>query len=59
MKTSGGVEPYIHVFLTSALIGGEWSVSHPGRRNLGERVPGTHWIGSWVGLKASLNKIKK
>jgi hypothetical protein len=31
-------------FLTSALVGGEWSASRPGRFNPGERVPGTHWI---------------
>jgi hypothetical protein len=28
---------YIHIFLTSALAGGEWSVSRPGRF-----TPGTH-----------------
>jgi hypothetical protein len=26
-----GVEVYLHAFLTSALDGGEWSVSRPGR----------------------------
>jgi hypothetical protein len=31
MKTYGGVEVYVHVFLTSALVGGEWSASRPGR----------------------------
>jgi hypothetical protein len=31
MKTYGGVDVYIHVFLTSALLGGERSVSRPGR----------------------------
>jgi hypothetical protein len=33
MKTYGGVYVYIHVFLTSALVGGEWSASHPYRFN--------------------------
>jgi hypothetical protein len=31
MKVFGGVDGYIHVFLTSALVGGEWSASRPGR----------------------------
>jgi hypothetical protein len=37
--------------LTSALHGGEWSASRPGRFNPRERAPGTHWIGTqykWV-----------
>jgi hypothetical protein len=25
MKTYGGIDVYIHIFLTSALVGGEWS----------------------------------
>jgi hypothetical protein len=35
--------------LTSALDGGEWLASSPGRFTLRERAPGTHWIGGWVG----------
>jgi len=31
MKTYWGVELQRHAFLTSALEGGEWSASHPGR----------------------------
>jgi hypothetical protein len=31
MKAYGGVDVYIHIFLTSELIGGEWSASRPGR----------------------------
>jgi hypothetical protein len=30
-KVYGGVDVYIHIFLTSALVGGEWSASRPGR----------------------------
>jgi hypothetical protein len=41
MKAYGGVD----VFLTSALVGGEWSVSRPGPFNPGERAPANHWIG--------------
>jgi hypothetical protein len=39
---------YTHVSLTSALVGGEWSASSPGRFTPGERGPDTHWIGGWV-----------
>jgi hypothetical protein len=34
--------------LTSALDGGEWSASRPGRFTPRERAPGTHWIEGWV-----------
>jgi hypothetical protein len=44
---------------TSALVGGEWSTSRPGRFTPGERAPGTHWIGSWVDLRAGLNDLEK
>jgi hypothetical protein len=33
MKTYGKVDLEIHVFLTLALVGGEWSASSPGRFN--------------------------
>jgi hypothetical protein len=45
MKAYGGVEVYLHAFLTSALDGSEWSASRPGRFTPMERAPGTHWIG--------------
>jgi hypothetical protein len=31
MKAYGGVDVLIHIFLTSALVGGKWSTSRPGR----------------------------
>jgi len=34
--------------MTSALNGGEWSTSLPGRFTPRERVPATHWIGGWA-----------
>jgi hypothetical protein len=43
-------------FLTSALVGGEWSVSRPGRFTPGEGAPGTYWIGGWVGPRAGLGR---
>jgi hypothetical protein len=45
--------------LTSALDGGEWSASHLGRFTPRERVPGTHWIGGWVGTRAGLDTVVK
>jgi hypothetical protein len=31
------------------------SVTHRPRFSPGERTPGSHWIGGWMGLRASLN----
>jgi hypothetical protein len=59
MKVYGGVEVYVHVFLTSALLGGEWSASRPGHFTPKERVPGIHWIGGWVGPRAGLDDVEK
>jgi hypothetical protein len=59
MKAYGGVDVYTHVVLTSALVGDEWSDSCPGRFTPGERTPGTHWIGGWVGPRAGLNDMEK
>jgi hypothetical protein len=59
MKAYGGVDVLNHVFLTSALVGGEWSASRPDRFTSGERAPGTYWKGSWVGSRAGLNDVEK
>jgi len=34
--------------LTSALDGGEWIASRPGRFTPRKKAPCTHWIGGWV-----------
>jgi hypothetical protein len=39
MKTYGGVDVKTHVFLTSALVGGEWSASRPDSFTPGENPP--------------------
>jgi hypothetical protein len=44
-------------YLMSALYGGEWSASRPGRFTPRERAPGTHWIGGWVGSRAVLYAV--
>jgi hypothetical protein len=49
----------IHIFLTSALFGGEWLTSRPGRFTPGERVPGTHWVGGWVDPRTGLDDVEK
>jgi hypothetical protein len=53
---SRGVAPRI---LTSALDGGEWSASRPGRFTPRESVSVTHWRGGWVGLRAGLDTVVK
>jgi hypothetical protein len=58
MKAYGGVDLQTQVFLTSKLVGGEWSTSRPGRFTPGERAPGTHWIGGWVDRRAGLDDME-
>jgi hypothetical protein len=48
MKAYGGV-----------VVGGEWSASLACCFTLGESAPGTHWMGSWVGLRAGLDAVRK
>jgi hypothetical protein len=48
IRRVGGVVLLLHAFLISALDGLKWAASHPGPFTLGERAPGTHWIGDWV-----------
>jgi hypothetical protein len=59
MKTYGGADVEIHIFLTLALVEGQWSTSRPSRFTPGERAPGTHWKGGWVDLRAGLDDLEK
>jgi hypothetical protein len=59
MKAYGGVDVWIRIFLTSVLVGGEWSALRPGRFTPEEETLGVHWKGSWVGLRAGLNGREK
>jgi hypothetical protein len=54
MKAYGVVDVQIHIFLTSALVGGEWSDLRPGRF-----IAGTRWIRGWVDPRASLDNVEK
>jgi hypothetical protein len=45
--------------LTSALDGGDWSASRPGRFTPRERAPDNHWIGGWLGTRAILDAVVK
>jgi hypothetical protein len=58
MKAYGVVDVYTQVFLTSALIGGEWSASHPDRFTPGETAASTLWKGL-VGLRDGLDDTDK
>jgi hypothetical protein len=58
MKAYGGVDVYIHIFLTSALAGGEWSSSRPCRFIPVETAPGTYWLGGWVDPRASMDDVE-
>lgn len=44
---------YANVFLTSAVVGCEWSTLFPSCPTPGERVPGAHWTEGWMGPKVS------
>jgi hypothetical protein len=57
--TYGGVNVQIHVFLTSALVGADWSASRPDRFFPEERASRTHCIGCWVSLRTSLNDVER
>jgi hypothetical protein len=54
MKVYTGVHIYLHTFLNSILIGGEWSTSR-----LCRLTPGTHFIGGWVDPRAGLDDMKR
>jgi hypothetical protein len=36
MNAYGKLDVWIHVFLTAAIVGGEWSASRPGRFTAGK-----------------------
>jgi hypothetical protein len=50
----GGMDVQTHVFLTSALVGGEWSALRPI-----SFTPDTHWLGGWLGPQVHLDNMEK
>jgi len=52
-KTHGHVEAKLHGFLTLALVGSEWRVSH-----VGEIVSGTSALG-WVEPRAGVDGVEE
>jgi hypothetical protein len=59
MKAFGEVDVEIHIFLTSALAGGEGAVLRPDSFTIGERAHSTHWIRGWVDLRGGLDGMEK
>jgi hypothetical protein len=49
----------MYVFFTSALVGGQRSVSHPGSFISEEETLGIHSTGGWVGPRTSLQDVEK
>lgn len=56
MKTCRGVAGIAVTLFTSAVDGGEWPASQPSRFTPTGKSPITHWIGGWVGLRATRNQ---
>jgi hypothetical protein len=52
---SEGIAP---PFLTLAQDGGGWSASRPSRFTSWDTAPGNHWIGGFVGPRASLDAVE-
>jgi hypothetical protein len=60
MQAYGGVDvPIDPHILNSTLVAGEWSISRPCYFTPRKRAPGTHWIGGWVDLRASMDDVEK
>jgi hypothetical protein len=57
MKTHGGVKVELHIFLTLALDGGEWSASCPSHFTPRETAPAILWIRGWVGARVNLDAV--
>jgi hypothetical protein len=57
MKVYGGVHVYIHILLASAVVGGEWSASCPGRFTPEQKTP--RYPLARVGPRAGLDGVKK
>jgi hypothetical protein len=54
-STTGKITVFVYFSTTPWRRIGEWSASLPGSFTPRERAPGIHWIGGWVGPRASLD----
>ena len=60
MKAYDGVKLQLQsLILTSAVDGGEWSVSRPQRFTFRERATRTYWKGGWVSCSDGLVSLKE
>jgi hypothetical protein len=57
MKAYGGVDVYIYVFFTSALVGLVLRFTPLPLYSL-EKSLGTHWIGDWMGPRTGLDDVE-
>jgi hypothetical protein len=57
MKAYWGSEGITPRILTSALDGGEWSASRPGRFTSGEATTDAHWMGGCLDNRAGLDAV--
>jgi hypothetical protein len=55
IEAYGEVDVWVRVFLSSALVGVEWSAS---RLIPGKRDPCSRWIGGWVGPRTGLDDLE-
>jgi hypothetical protein len=59
MKTYGEENVWIHAFLTSVRVEGEWLASRLARFPFGEKAPGTHWIGGRADHRTGIDDMEK
>jgi hypothetical protein len=58
MKTNGGVEVQLQAFLTSALVGGEWSASQFCLFTPAKTALSTQFIWDWVCPRDGLDAVE-
>jgi hypothetical protein len=59
MKTYGGVDAHIHVFFTSAQVGGEFQLHVLAALSLANILPRACWIGGFLCSKVDLDEMEK
>jgi hypothetical protein len=48
----------MHIFFTSALVGGDWSASRPCHFIPRETAPRTHLLGGWLNPRTGLDNME-